>query len=149
MCCLDTVSNQSLIAERFKQWAHRSVMTISLSIWNGRSKSEYQFDEWEKTKLTRSKVRASVTSKARCDSGGASIFPPPLRRQEDAFSPITLVNITVKGSRFQEFTEQNWRIIKCTLFSLYEIISSWVKYIEMSVVVKNVACRMYDKTFQI
>ena len=48
-----------------------------------------------------------MTSKARLDSGGASIFPPRLRRQEDAFSPITLVNITVKGSRFQEFTEQN------------------------------------------
>ena len=125
MCFLDTVSNQSLIAELFKQWAHRSVMTIGLSIWNGRSKSEYQFDDWEKTKLTRPKVQASVTSKARRDSGGASIFPPRLRRQEDAFSPITLVNITVKGSRFLEFTEPNWRIIKCTLFSLYEIISSW------------------------
>ena len=129
MCCLDTVSNQSLIAERFKQWAHRSVMTIGLSIWNGRSKSEYQFEE---RKRTRPKVQASVTSKARRDSGGASIFPPRLRRQEDACSPITLVNIAVKGSRFQEFTEQNWRIIKCTLFSLYEIISSWNRNVSSS-----------------
>ena len=44
--CMDTVrTHAGLIAVHFKQWAHQSVMTIGLSIWNGHSKSEYQFDK--------------------------------------------------------------------------------------------------------
>ena len=120
-CCLDTVLNPSFIAVRFVQSDHRFInLKRMLAFW---------IPVWrEKTKLTSSGVRGSLTSKAWRQ------FSCALKMTNGAVPSIAFVINSVNGCRFLEFTEPNWKVF-CTIFSLYEIISLREKHKDCSFVI--------------
>ena len=114
-CCLDTVWTSGLIAVRFlysqlidRLWPLRFInLKRMLALW---------IPVWrEKTRLTSSEVRGSVSSKA------WRKFSPSISKKtnEDVCSIAFVIN-SFNGRRFLEFTEPNWKIY-CTIFLWYKI----------------------------
>jgi len=107
----------------------RALCTVWPSVYQSETYARTWIPVWrEKTILTSSEVRGSLTSKAWRQ------FSSALKMTNEAVPSIAFVINSVNGGRFLEFTERKWKVF-CTIFSLYEIISLREKHKDCSFVI--------------
>ena len=88
----------------------RALCTVWPSVYQSETYARTWIPVWrEKTILTSSEVRGSLTSKAWRQ------FSSALKMTNDAVPSIAFVINSVNGGRFLEFIEPNWKVY-CTIF---------------------------------